>query len=593
MTPTRTKPALKTKGEQNPKLKRLGVLYRISDILATTQRSETVLRKILKEAVKATRATSGSIVMIDRPAGVLHIRIADNIDSRRTNRLKLKIGEGVTGWVAKTGKPLLVGDVRHSPHYIKLKAEIKSELAVPLAIGGEIVGVINVDCNRLHAFDEGDRELLTAIAAQSAKVMQAAQLYEENRLKAERLDTVFKVAGTLVTEPTLENVLRRIADEVRRLMDVRVCSIMLLDDARENLEIKAVSGKVVSAYADRQRIPLEGSVIGEAISSRRPVFVPDVRKEKRYKLSQLASESGLCSLLSIPMIFLGHAIGVFNIYSAEPCEFSDDDVALMRTFAGHAAVAIVNAQRYARIFETEELLRESEKFQLLGLLSAEIAHEVRNPLTSLRLLAHTMQNDESASDQMRFDLEIMDRKLNHINRIVDQVLDFSRARQGEPRELDLHRILDDVSMLVGHKAARMKLEVHTTNARTLPKLKADPGQIEQAILNLAINGLEAMRDQGTLLTISTKLVRRRGKDWVRVRIQDEGCGIPEEEISSIFEPFFSRSDGGTGLGLSVTRRIVREHGGELKVKSALNEGTTFDILLPSAGPGETTETDDR
>lgn len=574
--------AHRKRADRDAKLARLSVLYKISDILTTTHRSDTVLRRILKEAVTATRATSGSLVLIDRASGILNIEIAHNIDPKWARELKLRIGQGVTGWVALTGEPLLVGDVRRSPHYIKIKTEIKSELAVPMIIGGEVVGVINVDSNERDAFTEGDMELLVAIAAQSAKVMQAANLYEENRLKAERLATLFTISSAIVSEPLLENVLRRIADEVRALMDVRVCSIMLLDEKEENFEIKAVSGEVSPEYIHRRGIPIGDNIIGRVIHTGGPLYVADVREESQYRMRKVARESGLCSLLSIPMVFLGRKIGVLNIYSGEPLEFSEEDVALMTTFAGHAAVAIINARRYERIFKTEELLRESEKFQLLGMLSAEIAHEVKNPLTIINMLVHTMETDPSVSEQTRYDLGIMNKKLGHINKIVDQVLDFSRSRQPQPVSVDLNEVIEDVSILIGYKAAATGRQIVKQLGRDIPAVQADAGQLEQAVLNLAINGLEAMRDREGRLTLSTSRIARKGRDWVRIRVTDEGCGIPEETISRIFTPFFSMRDQGTGLGLFITHRIIQQYGGELKVKSRLGEGSTFDIYLPAA-----------
>ena len=115
----------------------------------------------------------------------------------------------------------------------------------------------------------------------------------------------------------------------------------------------------------------------------------------------------------------------------------------------------------------------------------------------------------------------------------------------------------------------------------LPAGGVEPGQLEKAILNLAINGLEAMADQGDCLHVSTSRVKKGDKEWVRVRVRDEGRGIPAEEIQSIFTPFISMRDQGTGLGLFIARRIVTEHGGRLEVKSRVGKGSTFDILLPA------------
>jgi len=563
-------------------LGRLRALYNVSNILTTTQRSETVLRLILKEAVKSTRATSGSLILIDRQSGVLNIEIAHNIDPVSAHKMKLRIGEGVTGWVAKTGEPLLVGDVRRSPHYVRIKSEVKSELAVPLIIGGEVVGVINVDSNKLNAFAEDDKDLLVAVAAQSSRVMQVANLYEENRRKAERLATLFNIAGAVVSEPLLDDVLRRVTDEVLRLIDARVCSIVLLDEKGENFEIKSVSGEVSSDYVNRKRFPVKGSIIGQAVRSREPFYVPDVRKQKGYRLRRVAIESGLCSLLAVPMVYLNRCVGILNLYTAEPRVFTDEDVALAKTFAGHAAIAIINAQRYQRIFRSEELLRQAEKFSLLGTLAAEIAHEVRNPLTILRMLVHSVGSDKALSDESRMDLGVMETKLGHINKIVDQVLDFSRSPKVKTLDANINQIMEDLCMLVGHKAAAMGRRIRKSFTESLPPVHVNPGEIEQAVLNLALNGLEAMQNTGESLHFSTGLVKTDKGQSVYIRVRDEGCGISEEKLGKLFTPYFSMRDRGTGLGLFITRRIVNQHEGQITVKSRIGKGTTFEILLPVA-----------
>jgi len=570
--------------ELGSRLERLQALYNISNILTTTQRSDTVLRMILKEAVKATRATSGSLILIDRTTGVLNIEIAHNIDPDEANTLKLRMGEGVTGWVAKNGEPLLVGDVHKSEHYIRIKSDVSSELAVPLITAGEVVGVINVDSNQVNAFDEDDKDLLVAIAAQSARVMQAASLYQENRRKAERLATLFNVAGAVVSEPVLDDVLRRVTDEVRRLMDARLCSIVLLDEQAKHFEIKAVSGKVSAEYTKRERFPVAGSIIGHVVETREQLYVPDVRIERRYRLTTVARESGLCSLLAIPMIFLERSIGVLNIYTSEPKTFTDEDIALMKAFAGHAAVAIVNAQRYHRIFRGEEMLRQAEKFSLLGTLAAEIAHEIRNPLTILSMLVHSVSEDKALSAESQTDLGVMQTKLGHINKIVEQVLDFAKPPARTTESANLNQVLDDVCILVGHKASAMGLKIQKKFAKQLPLIAVNPGEIEQAVLNLAINGLEAMSEPGGTLHISSSLAHDAAGEWVCLRVRDEGCGLDEEKIQKIFMPYFTMREHGTGLGLFITRRIVTQHGGRLKVQSKPGRGATFEILLPTFPP---------
>ncbi len=580
--PAPAAPAERREQRRSTELERLRVLYNISNILTTTQRHDAVLRAILKEAVKVTRATSGSLILIERATGVLNIEIADNIDPDAASGVKLKIGEGVTGWVAKTGEPLLVGDVRSSPQYISLKSDVLSELAVPLIIGGEVVGIINLDSNKLNAFTEDDKDLMVAVAAQSGRVMQAARLNAENRRKANRLQTLFRISGAIVSEPLLEDVLRKVADEVRRLMDGRVCSIVLVDDRGEIFNIAAVAGDVLPAYAERKNFPISGTIIADVLARREKLYIADVREEPRYRLRAVAQEMGLCSLLAVPMIFLDKSIGVLNVYTDEVKTFPEEDVALLEAFAGHCAVAIVNAKRLQRIFRNDEMLREAEKFSLLGALSAEIAHEVLNPVTILKMLVHTVSSDKGLTKASRSDLKVMEKTLTHIHDIVDGVLDFSRQPRAENKEqAALNQIVEDVMMLVGHKANVMRRKINKRLSEGLPLVRVNPGQIAQAVLNIALNGLEAMKHQGETLHITTGQTTVEGRAWVYVRVRDEGPGLPEELHQKIFTPYFSMRDGGTGLGLFVTGKIVQEHGGRLKVKSAIGAGTTFDILLPA------------
>src|SRR5512138_1313316 len=148
---------------------RLKLLYQVGNVIHSTLEPQEALRLIVEQAVEVMRASSGSVVLINPTTQFLEIHAAHGLPARATE-LKLRAGEGITGWVARTGKPARVGDVTKDPRYIMLRSEVRSELAVPLEVGGEIRGVINVDSDRLDAFSSGDQELLEALAVQAARV---------------------------------------------------------------------------------------------------------------------------------------------------------------------------------------------------------------------------------------------------------------------------------------------------------------------------------------------------------------------------------------------------------------------------------------
>ena len=172
---------------------RLTELYSLSRVISSTLEPQEVLNLIIDAAVKITRATTGSLMLIDTDSGVLNIEVARGFPPRVISETKLKIGEGVTGWVAKEGKPLLVPDVTKDGKYVKIDKDVKSELAVPLVLEDEVVGVVNVDSVRTSAFTHEDLELLSTLAGQSAKVIQNAKLYEALKRKVEELSALFEI----------------------------------------------------------------------------------------------------------------------------------------------------------------------------------------------------------------------------------------------------------------------------------------------------------------------------------------------------------------------------------------------------------------
>lgn len=162
---------------------RLQTLYQVGSVIHSTLEPQEALQLILKEAVRLMRASSGSVVLVNPTNGFLEIHASHGLSAAAT-ALKLRVGEGITGWVAQTGQPARVGDVTRDPRYVAIRQEVRSELAVPLEVEGMVRGVLNVDSDHPVAFTPQDQELLEALAAPAAKVIHNTWLYEQLRLKA-------------------------------------------------------------------------------------------------------------------------------------------------------------------------------------------------------------------------------------------------------------------------------------------------------------------------------------------------------------------------------------------------------------------------
>jgi signal transduction histidine kinase len=258
-------------------------------------------------------------------------------------------------------------------------------------------------------------------------------------------------------------------------------------------------------------------------------------------------------------------------------------VRILSAFADLSAIALEKARLYERIVDVEEQLRQSEKLSAIGLLAAEVAHEIRNPLTVMKMLFHSLDLKFPSEDPRARDVEVMSDKMDLLNRIVEQVLDFARSTEPKLAEVNLNRLIEDLGLLTRHKLKNQNVELHQELDPNLPTLLADATQLEQAFLNITLNAVQAM-PQGGKLRISTRLtpsLKKGEPARVLVEFSDSGEGLTEEQCRKAFQPLFTTRTSGTGLGLAIVSRVVETHRGEVKIRSKPGAGTTVTISLPS------------
>src|SRR5438552_9536245 len=183
---------------------RLNLLFQVSNVIHSTLEPREALKLILGEAVRLMRAISGSVALLNPTTGFLEIEASHGLPPR-ASQLKLRLGEGITGWVARAGKPARVGDVTKDPRYIMVRRKVCSELAVPLEVNGEVRGVLNVDSDRLNAFSLEDQEFLEALAAEAARVIHHTWLYEQLRLKARLFESLTSVSQAINSTVNLDD----------------------------------------------------------------------------------------------------------------------------------------------------------------------------------------------------------------------------------------------------------------------------------------------------------------------------------------------------------------------------------------------------
>jgi len=280
--------------------------------------------------------------------------------------------------------------------------------------------------------------------------------------------------------------------------------------------------------------------------------LPDIVVETRDELASLAGE--------------------FNTMKRRLTARDEENRALNRTLEQKVE------ERTAQLQEAQQELARSERLAAIGLLASGVAHEINNPLAIIRGNAELIEL--SGSDAAREEAGVIMQQVGRINRIVRNLLDFSRKGDKRPAPFLLPRLLDDILEQIGHQVPLEGYRITREYGGGPLELTGDADQLRQVFTNLILNGLQAMPDGGEL----TVTAAAEGDDQLAVAVSDTGCGITPEQIDRLFTPFFTTKSGGTGLGLAVTYGIVKDHGGAIRATSEPGRGSTFTVELPLRQP---------
>lgn len=267
----------------------------------------------------------------------------------------------------------------------------------------------------------------------------------------------------------------------------------------------------------------------------------------QYEISFLHKDGGIVelSILNVPIVVNGQMSGVYMI---------GKDISERK--------------------RAEEMLIRSEKLSIVGQLAAGVAHEIRNPLTSLKGFVQLMKSKISGYESY---FEIMQDELERINFIVSEFLVIAKPQSVVYQPRDLRVILQNTIVLVGSQAALHNVELITEASANLALINCDENQIKQVFINVLNNSIESMNEGGLILIE----LQMKEANQIMIRFTDQGCGIPEERIPRLGEPFYTTKERGTGLGLMVTFKIIENHGGKLRITSEIGAGTTVEITMPA------------
>jgi signal transduction histidine kinase len=455
-----------------------------------------------------------------------------------------------------------------------VKEDIKSELAVPLTVDEKLIGVLNVDSTRSNAFDEEDLDLLTLLSKQSAQVIRNGQLFETSQRQVEQLSTLIEINKAITSTLSLDKILNQIVERTAKLMKSKICSILFLTENNKELILKAQFGGSPD-YSGRPNLQVETCLIGKVIREKTSIQVLDISQESGYLFKEMAREEKLKSLLSVPLIVRDQVIGVLNIYKSKRYLFSEEEKMLVRTFADLCSVAIENARLYEKMIDLEEQTRRAERLTAVGELAVGIAHEIRNPLTIVKMIF------ESGSALTNQDRRVISEELSRMNTIISHLLDYTRPKEVVHEPCDIQKSLENTLFLLAPQFEKKNIRV-TTRFNTQDRLVlADSVQLQQVFLNLLLNACDAITSEG-LIQIECRA--RMGN--MEIAIDDNGKGIPEEIQQKLFVPFTTNKPKGLGLGLSIVHRILKAHNGSIDITSSNGTGTHVMVKIPTYVEGK-------
>ena len=247
---------------------------------------------------------------------------------------------------------------------------------------------------------------------------------------------------------------------------------------------------------------------------------------------------------------------------------------------------IVHFRDISAQLEQRRQLERMERLAMLGELAAGIAHEIRNPLASIKSAAQVLEESFSPDD---FRSQLVSRIIKAIDRsndLLSRFFDFTRPRKPVQEFHDVEMLIDGIYLLLAPRFKKKKINFLKNSQTNIPQVFVDPGQIEQVFMNLFLNAIDAMPDGGDLIvsisvvTAPDAEISTPNSQAVCVQIQDNGVGIPKQNLEKIFNPFFTTKSSGIGLGLSISNRLMQENGGKIEVTSVANKGTTFSLYFP-------------
>jgi signal transduction histidine kinase/ActR/RegA family two-component response regulator len=574
------------------------------DILVALSRAGAdpteILDTVVERAARLCGADTGQLYLVDgdvfrlsRVWGPMSEEFRQHLVDHPMSRDRSTL----IGRVAEDRRTQQIPDVLADAEYGRLDlqrlAGYRTLMQAPMILEDEVVGTLSMWRTDVRPFDDREQGLLEELALQGAIVLRQVELTRvleargaELAARVAELEALRDVGEAVGSSLDLDEVLERIVTNAVRLTGTDGGSMMVYDEANRTFEVRAAHGSSPELL-DRLRaisIRRESTLVGRAATEGEPAEVPDLATADGDPHLEALRADGWRSVLAVPVLRSGQLLGALVIRRRTTGSFGPEVRELLQTFAGQSGLAIVNARLYGELDAKRSELEVASQHKSEFL--ASMSHELRTPLNAVigfsEVLLDRMFGD--INERQEEYLHDIWRSGRHLLELLNEILDLSKVEAGqmvlEPTRFSVPDALEYALSLVRERASVHRVDLELEVGPEVGVVDADELRFKQVVLNLVSNAVKFTPDGGRV----TVAAARRG-DELEITVTDTGVGVPPEDRTRIFESFQQGGRGaakeeGTGLGLTLSRRIVDLFGGRMWLTSVVGEGSTFGVALP-------------
>ncbi|MCW2736691.1 GAF domain-containing protein [Nocardioides sp.] len=567
----------------------------------STADPDAVLTTIVENARRLCGSEAAHLYLLEDGTFRLMRTVGLSEESRRllTEHPIAMDRETLTGRVGLERRTLQIADVLIDPDYgrhdLQRAAGFRTVVAAPLIVDDEVVGALNVWRNDVRPFGDREMAIVSAFAVQAAIAVHGVRLVQqlESRgvqlaRKVDELEALRAVGEAVSSTLDLEDVLDTIAEHAVALSDTDGGSIMEYAEHERRFFVRSAyrTAPEVVEQLRSVRIDLDATLVGRAARERRPIVVPDLTAAVELDPHlEILRSNGWLSLVAVPLLREGKILGSLIVRRKRTGDFPAEVVDLLETFASQSALALLNAQLFRELKEQSLELEMASRHKSEFL--ASMSHELRTPLNAVlgfsEVLLERMFGD--INERQEEYLRDIHGSGKHLLELLNEILDLSKVEAGrmelEYSAVDLGLLLGEAVGMLRERASSHGISLRVDIDPAVGVVYSDQLRIKQVVLNLVTNAVKFTGDGGTVLVRA-----RRTPTDIEVTVTDTGIGIPEPDRERIFESFQQGGRGasreeGTGLGLTLSRRLVELLGGRMWLTSEVGVGSTFGFALPS------------